>query len=387
MGSISIPTALIASAAVAGGTSMIASSNSSSAASSAADAQVQAAQTAAGTTMAMFNQTQTNVAPFIQLGQAAASRLGFGLGLPGYESGTFQPGPAPPASPPAPPPASPESLVFPNNALMPGSGTTGATGATGQTPQWITTGNIGDSGQESGYWAVIGPNGLPSAVSPMALTIQRTDPQMVGWLPGVTTPGPIGQAQAQPTPPTTPSAPPAPSAPLPGFGNLLQPFNPTMEDLAKTPGYQFTLGQGLQAVQNSYAAQGLGSSGAAIKGAANYAEGLASTTYQQQFNNYWTQLMHQYDMLSGAVATGENAGVNLGNTTQATSSNLANLTTGAGAAQAGGIVGSANALNAGLAGVSGGINNALMLNMLNQAGMFGGGGANFIDTTTPIGPS
>lgn len=56
--------------------------------------------------------------------------------------------------------------------------------------------------------------------------------------------------------------------------------------LAQTPGYAFTLDQGLKATQNSYAAQGLGSSGAALKGAATFATGLASQTYEQQLQNY-----------------------------------------------------------------------------------------------------
>ena len=66
-------------------------------------------------------------------------------------------------------------------------------------------------------------------------------------------------------------------------------FAPTMENLEKTPGYKFILDQGLKAVQNSYAAQGLGTSGAAMKGAADYAEGLASTTYQNQFKNWYDE--------------------------------------------------------------------------------------------------
>ena len=38
------------------------------------------------------------------------------------------------------------------------------------------------------------------------------------------------------------------------------PFAPTMAQLASTPGYQFTLDQGLKATQNAYAAQGLAGS-------------------------------------------------------------------------------------------------------------------------------
>ena len=58
--------------------------------------------------------------------------------------------------------------------------------------------------------------------------------------------------------------------------------------LEATPGYQFALSQGLKSVQNSASARGLGVSGAAMKGAADYATGLADNTYQKQFANQQT---------------------------------------------------------------------------------------------------
>jgi hypothetical protein len=76
-----------------------------------------------------------------------------------------------------------------------------------------------------------------------------------------------------------PTAGQAPQAPGPFV------WNPTMEGLAQTPGYQFTLDQGLRATQSSAAARGLGMSGAAMRGAADYAGGLASKTYDQQLKN------------------------------------------------------------------------------------------------------
>jgi hypothetical protein len=60
---------------------------------------------------------------------------------------------------------------------------------------------------------------------------------------------------------------------------------PTQAQLEATPGYKFTLQQGLESVQNSAAARGLGSSGAALKGAATYTTGLANQTYQNQFQD------------------------------------------------------------------------------------------------------
>jgi hypothetical protein len=147
-------------------------------------------------------------------------------------------------------------------------------------------------------------------------------------------------------------------------GQFTTPFQPTMAQLAATPGYQFTLGQGLQATQNSFASQGLGASGAAARGAANYAENLASTTYQQQFQNYWTQNQAIENMLTTGVGIGQSAANQTGAFgTQATALSNNLLTSGA-AAEAGGLVGASNSLGG----------NALLYSLL-QGGMYGGGGA------------
>lgn len=182
--------------------------------------------------------------------------------------------------------------------------------------------------------------------------------------------------------------------PLPGL-DPLQRWHPTMSFLEKTPGYQFALRQGLQATQNSFAAQGLGQSGAALKGAAQYAQGLASTTYQQQFQNYLAQQGltlsqnqqqlqqnqqtlqqrgQEFGMFQNILAGGQNAAAQLGGFQQNLASNVGNLITSAAAAQAGGIVGSTNAITNALGGVTGaGANTALLL-ALNNAGIFGGQG-------------
>jgi hypothetical protein len=158
-----------------------------------------------------------------------------------------------------------------------------------------------------------------------------------------------------------------------GTGGLTAPFQPTMEQLSATPGYQFTLQQGKQAIANQAAGAGQGAgitpggttsvSGPEGKGLINYATGLASTTYQQQFQNYWTQLNNVYNMLSGASATGANAaaGVGQAGTTAAGMAGNA-LTTGA-AASAAGTVGAANAIGTGL---TGGVSNALNYSILTK---------------------
>lgn len=165
---------------------------------------------------------------------------------------------------------------------------------------------------------------------------------------------------------------------------LLKPlpaWHPTMGQLERTPGYQFALNQGLQATQNSYAAQGLGSSGAALKGGAQYAEGLASTTYEQQFQNYLAQnqqTMNQrqqiYNMLTGTVGGGQNAAALQGGFGQQAASNIGSYLTSAAAAQAAGTVGSANAITNALGGLTGAGSSTALLLALNNAGMFGGQG-------------
>lgn len=157
-----------------------------------------------------------------------------------------------------------------------------------------------------------------------------------------------------------------------GVGSATQPFQPTMAQLAQTPGYQFTLQQGQQGVQNSLAAMGLGSSGAAVKGAANYAEGLASTTYQQQFNNYWNQIGQVYNMLTGASQSGGSAAANQGQAGLTTGANMGNAIMSGAAAQASGTIGAASALGG---AVSNAASLPLQYAMFQKLGQYG--------TTTP----
>lgn len=124
--------------------------------------------------------------------------------------------------------------------------------------------------------------------------------------------------------------------------SLTKPYDPSM--LASTPGYQFTLDQGLKSTQNSYAANGLASSGAAEKGAASYATGLAQSTYNQQLTNYLTQNQQIANLLYQPVQTGANAANTLTGAAVGTGQGIANSLTGGGNAIAGAATGGANAL-------------------------------------------
>lgn len=128
--------------------------------------------------------------------------------------------------------------------------------------------------------------------------------------------------------------------------------------LHNTPGYQFALTQGLQSTQNSAAARGLGTSGAALKGAATYAEGLADNTYQ-------TNLLNPLEYLSGQ---GESAAAQTGVLGTQGAANAGAGLVGAGNASAAGTVGSANALAGGLSSAAGS-----PLNYLLYQNLLGGG--------------
>ncbi len=71
-------------------------------------------------------------------------------------------------------------------------------------------------------------------------------------------------------------------------------------DLTQDPGYQFRLQQGQTALDRSLAAQGLGQSGAAIKAATEYSQGLADQTY----NDAYQRWLSQNSQLAGLSGTG-----------------------------------------------------------------------------------
>lgn len=189
---------------------------------------------------------------------------------------------------------------------------------------------------------------------------------------------------------------------LPNMPSAPQPM--TQAQLEATPGYQFNLSQGLKATQSAAAAKGLGVSGAALKGAATYATGLADSTYQNQFANaqqiysdlfnnaqqgfsnafneaqqnftnqqqkYGDYLnlgsqdmanrQNQVNSLMNAAGIGENAAAQTGNQGVQSAANTGNFLTQAGNAQASGSVGTANALTGGLSSAFNQLQNQQML--------------------------
>jgi hypothetical protein len=165
----------------------------------------------------------------------------------------------------------------------------------------------------------------------------------------------------------------------PGKG-LLTPwtgqFNlPTAAQAAKTPGFQFQLQQGENAMQNSAAAQGGLLSGRTLASLNNYAQGTASENYQNDVNNAFTQYQsgyntflnnqnNTYSRLLGVSGQGLQAAGGAGNLISGIGGDVASLIGGKGAAAAGGTLGQANAYGSIFPGIANSITGGLTLSSL-----------------------
>lgn len=140
---------------------------------------------------------------------------------------------------------------------------------------------------------------------------------------------------------------------------------PTAEEAMATPGYAFTRNEGLRAVNAAASAGGRSLGGATIKAGAQYATGLADSTYNDTFSrqlqSYQAQLAGQnqsFNQLFGVSNQGQNA-----------ATNVANLMTQSGNAQAAGTVGAANAWSGAIGGATNAISQPLLANaILNNGG-------------------
>ena len=100
---------------------------------------------------------------------------------------------------------------------------------------------------------------------------------------------------------------------------------PTLAQAEQTPGYQFQLQQGTQAIDQNAAANGTlmsGNTGVALQ---NYGQGLAQNAYQQTYNNALNQYMANYQSLLGGTQTGLSSTGQLASAGQAAAGNTANI--------------------------------------------------------------
>lgn len=139
---------------------------------------------------------------------------------------------------------------------------------------------------------------------------------------------------------------------------------PTLADAENTPGYQFTLGQGTEAIDRNAAANGTLMTGNTGKALTDYGQNLATTTYNNDYQNALSTYMANYNTLQGATNTGLSSTGQLAQAGQAAAQNISNtdLTAAdqqmkqlnnAAAARASGYLGSAKALSGMIGGVGG----------------------------------
>lgn len=143
---------------------------------------------------------------------------------------------------------------------------------------------------------------------------------------------------------------------------------PTLAEAEATPGYQFTLQQGTRAIDQNAAANGTLLTGNTGKALTDYGQGLASTTYNQDFNNAMQTYMTNYQSLLGGTQIGQNSTAQLAGANLTTAGNTANIDMTAGAqqaqqinnaaaARASGYLGTASAYSNMTGGIAGGLTN------------------------------
>jgi hypothetical protein len=152
------------------------------------------------------------------------------------------------------------------------------------------------------------------------------------------------------------------AAPQPGVGGIplsagAGATSPLAQILSQTPGYQWDVSQGQQAIMDQASSMGGVNSGATLKALSDYTSNQAQNTYQSYLQN-----------LFGISNTGANAALGQAGIGAQVGGQIGSNMIGAGNALAAGQIGSANAISGGLGGL---YNQYLM----SQALQGGGGGA------------
>lgn len=146
------------------------------------------------------------------------------------------------------------------------------------------------------------------------------------------------------------------------LSELTTPISVNPDDFQNSDYYKFVSTQGQKGVTNSAAARGLGSSGAALKGAATFAKGLASQEWKSNFEMKRANTTDAFTRLKSLVDTGQNASAQTGAAGQAAAQAAGTALTGGANAQAA----AANATGASIANLSNNIGGYAM-----YQGMYG----------------
>ena len=200
--------------------------------------------------------------------------------------------------------------------------------------------------------------GLAQTASPVAAPGGAAPASAADWFAAQGAPS-VAPAAAPGTDPTQGALPPGSNPSQAGAQSPL-------DALAASPGYQFRLQQGQQALERSAAARGTLLTGGTAKALDRYGQDYASTEYA----NRVAQLQNLSGL--GAAAAGQQATLGTGYATQAgnllnnQATNMTGLITGQGNAQAAGTIGQANAWAQGIGGAGSATTNALQMYYLSN---------------------
>jgi hypothetical protein len=159
---------------------------------------------------------------------------------------------------------------------------------------------------------------------------------------------------------------------------------PNISDPSQLPGYQFTLTQGENAVKNAASAQGEGgNSGPLWKSLESFATGLASSSYGQFLQNYWTNQNNRYNMLYNQVLTGQNSAANVGQAATTTGGNQGQAITSTAAGQAQAQQNAANLTGSSITGAGSSLGNSLTSSLL-LSNAFGNTGSTIAPTDSQL---
>ena len=100
--------------------------------------------------------------------------------------------------------------------------------------------------------------------------------------------------------------------------------NFTAADFEADPGYGFRLSEGMKALDRSAASRGGLLSGATLKGAQQYGQGLASQEYQNAFNRFQTNRANQLNPLQSLAGQGQTTATSLGSAGANMAGNIGN---------------------------------------------------------------
>lgn len=312
---------LIGSAVIGAGTSIFGAVTAKGAAEKAAGAQITGAEKSTQAQLEMFYKAREDTAPWRDIGEDALTQLRTTLGLP-------------PAATQAAPGTPGYSSGNPTQDFMnrtPGAWdafrTAKASNPNWTVDQWAQEHFQNTTGQPGVYWG----------------TTQQ--PTNVLADPGATDQGVQGAA-----------------GPAGGF-----PPGTSPDEFIKSPAYNWLLEQGVEGQARFASATGGTDSGAALKRVEGFAQGLASTEYDNFLTNWLrTQVNPQLALAGmGQVSAGQTSAQGV-----ATGANIGQNYLAAGQAAAGGFINRANAITGGATGIanvaSQGVNNYLFYDFLQK---------------------